>query len=157
VFADETIPLDVPRLGKVLLLSTSSERRAWAARALGATGRVSAYAYLRKAFWDPDEQVRASAVAAVGQLAVSHASGELAAVYAWSGPRVRREVLRAVTRMAGSGDFAGILFLASGDADREVRALGARASALAKKSPAVQRRIVMTAEPVTGGRMQRGG
>jgi HEAT repeat protein len=131
---------EIPRLGKVLLMSTSAERRARAARALAEAGHLSAYAYLRRALWDADEQVRICAVAAIGQLGVSQAAGELAAVFAWSGPRVRREVLRTVARMAGGGDFAGILFLAAGDADREVRALAARAAARAKKSFLVQRR-----------------
>jgi HEAT repeat protein len=119
---------DVPRLGKVLLLSTSPERRAWAARALAAAGHVSAYAYLRRALWDGDEQVRLSAVQAVGELEIGQCAGELAAVYAWSGPRVRREVMRVVTRLAGRVDFAGLLFLAAGDTDREVRMLAARAA-----------------------------
>ena len=143
MFAEETDVVssrEIPRLGKVLLMSTSAERRAWAARALAEAGHVAAYAYLRRALWDADEQVRLCAVAAVGRLEVSQAAGELTAVYAWSGPRVRREVLRAVTRMAGGGDFAGILFLAAGDSDREVRALAARAGARSKKSFLEQRR-----------------
>ena len=118
---------DVPRLGKVLLSSTSPERRAWAARRLAEAGYISAYAYLRRALWDSDERVRMSAVAAVGNLAVRQSAGELAALYAWSGPRLRREVMRAVQRIGSTADFAGILFLAAGDPDREVRALAARA------------------------------
>jgi hypothetical protein len=131
MFADAeelTGTCDVPRLGKVLLLSTCAERRAWAARALAAAGHLSAYGYLRRALWDADERVRISAVAAVGVLKVGQCAGELAAVYAWSGPRVRREVLRAVTRLAGTADFAGLLLLAAGDHDREVRALASRAA-----------------------------
>ena len=118
---------DVPRLGKVLLSSTSPERRAWAARSLAKAGYISAYAYLRRALWDSDEEVRLSAVAAVGNLAVRQSAGELAALYAWSGPRLRREVVRAVQRIGSRADFAGILLLAAGDPDREVRALAARA------------------------------
>jgi hypothetical protein len=68
-----------------------------------------------------------SAVAAVGNLAVRQSAGELAALYAWSGPRLRREVLRAVQRIGSTPDFAGMLFLAAGDPDREVRAIAARA------------------------------
>jgi hypothetical protein len=133
VFADPSEGVtsrDVPRLGKVLLTSTSAERRAWAARALAAAGHLSAYGWLRRALWDSDEQVRASVVAAVGELDVGQCAGELAAVYAWSGPRVRREVLRAAMRLVGRADFAGLLVLAAGDHDREVRVLAARASAL---------------------------
>ena len=119
---------DVPRLGKVLLLSASAGRRAWAAGALAAAGHVSAYVYLRRALWDPDERVRQSAVAAVGVLEVAQCAGELAAVYAWSGPRVRREVLRVVARMAARVDFSGLLVLAAGDPDREVRTLASCAA-----------------------------
>jgi len=118
---------DVPRLGKVLLSSTSPKRRAWAARSLAEAGYISAYAYLRRALWDSEEEVRMSAVAAVGNLAVRQSAGELAALYAWSGPRLRREVLRAVQRIGSTPDFAGMLFLAAGDPDREVRAIAARA------------------------------
>ena len=117
---------DIPRLGKVLLTSPFAERRAWAAQALASAGRLSAYAYLRRALWDRDETVRVSAVRAVGELAVSQCAGELASVYAWSGPRVRREVLRAAARMTGRADFSGLLFLAAGDTDRGVRAMAAR-------------------------------
>jgi HEAT repeat protein len=117
---------DIPRLGKVLLTSPFAERRAWAAQALASVGRLSAYAYLRRALWDNDETVRVNAVRAVGELAVSQCAGELASVYAWSGPRVRREVLRAAARMAGRADFSGLLFLAAGDTDRGVRAMAAR-------------------------------
>jgi HEAT repeat protein len=118
---------DVPRLGKVLLSSTSPERRAWAAQSLAEAGYISAYAYLRRALWDRDEDVRMSVVAAVGNLAVRHSAGELAALYAWSGPRLRRQIVRAVHRIGRTADFDGMLFLAAGDPDREVRALAARA------------------------------
>lgn len=134
-------PLDVPRLGKVLLMSTSADRRAWAARALAEAGHLSAYAYLRRAFWDRDEQVRESAVSAVADLAVSQCAGELAAVYAWSGPRVRRAVLRAAARIRA--DFAGLFFLAAADSDREVRVLAARAARVqARISAPVAARVV---------------
>ncbi len=119
---------DVPRLGKVLLLSTSSERRAGAARALGARGSSTAYAYLRHALWDSEESVRASAIDAIGELAVHQSAGELAAVYAWSGPRLRRVILRAVQRIGTGAAFDGIISLASIDPDRRVRALAIRAA-----------------------------
>ncbi len=119
---------DVPRLGKVLLLSTSSERRAGAARALGARGSFTAYAYLRHALWDAEENVRASAIDAIGELAVSQSAGELADVYAWSGPRLRRAILRVVQRIGTGAAFDGIIRLASIDPDRRVRALATRAA-----------------------------
>ncbi len=119
---------DVPRLGKVLLLSTSTARRAWAARALGERGSFTAYAYLRRALWDPEESVRASAVDAIGELAVIQSAGELAAAYAWSGPRLRRAIVRAVQRIGTAAAFDGILRLASLDPDRRVRAMASRAA-----------------------------
>jgi HEAT repeat protein len=118
----------VPRQGKVLLLSTSIERRAGAARVLGESGSSAAYAYLRRALWDPEECVRVSAIDAIGKLAVMQSAGELAAVYAWSGPRVRRAILLAVRRIGTGSAFDGILRLATIDPDRRVRSLATRAS-----------------------------
>jgi hypothetical protein len=167
VFTDETGDPglhQVPQVGKVLLMSTSAERRAWAARTLATAGQVSAYAYLRRALWDTDEDVRLSVVQAVGQLGVSQAAAELAAVYAWSGPRVRREIVRAIMRMEDGGGRAGILFLAAGDEDREVRALAARAKTRFRKSVPVafsvaphadRREKTGTAAPAHRGWVQR--
>jgi HEAT repeat protein len=118
---------DVCRLGATLLHGTNAAQRAAAARHLGAQGFVSAYAYLRHALWDPDETVRASAVDAIGALAVSQSAGELAALYAWSGPRLRRAVLRAARRIGVPSAFDGILALARDDPDARVRVLAARA------------------------------
>lgn len=128
--------LAVPRLGKVLLLSSSHERRAWAARTLGELGHTAAYAYLRRALWDPHEDVRATVVDAIAALAVSQSAGELAAVYAWSGSRLRRGVVRAVGRIGGGSQFDCLLRLAAEDPDRRVRALAlrsARAGAMARR------------------------
>jgi len=115
------------QLGKTLLLCRNGALRAWAARTLGECGQVSAYAWLRHALWDPEEAVRESAVDAIASLAVTQSAGELADVYAWSGPRLRRAVLRAVNRIGYRSEFDGILFLAREDPDSRVRALAARA------------------------------
>lgn len=123
VFAD----LDVQRMGKVLLLSTSPERRASAARSLGESGTVVAYAFLRQALWDAHEDVRVCVVEAVGLLGVMQSAGELSAVYAWSNPRIRRAVVRAAARMAGHPEWIGLLQLACGDPDGRVRAIASRA------------------------------
>ena len=113
-------------MGKVLLLSTSPERRASAARALGESGEIGAYAYLRRALWDDHEDVRVCVVEAVGLLGVMQSAGELAAVYAWSNPRIRRAVIRAAARMAGLPEWAGLLKLACSDPDGRVRAIASR-------------------------------
>jgi HEAT repeat protein len=114
-------------MGKVLLLSTSPERRASAARCLGESGTPVAYAYLRRALWDAHEDVRVCAVEAVGLLGVIQSAGELAAVYAWSSPRLRRAVVRAAARMADQPQWTGLLRLACGDPDGRVRAIASRA------------------------------
>lgn len=122
---------EVVRLGTLLLAGRSAELRAWAAEKLAERGMVSSYAYLRRALWDREETVRASAVRAIGALAVRQSAGELAALYAWSGPRLRREVLRAVGRIGERSEFDGILALARQDPDAKVRALAVRASGAA--------------------------
>jgi HEAT repeat protein len=126
-------PAAVSQLGKTLLLGRDATVRAWAARTLGERGLVSAYAYLRHALWDPSETVRESAVDAIGSLAVIQSAGELASLYAWSGPRLRRSVLRAVKRIGYHSEFDGILSLARDDPDSTVRALAARAGAKARR------------------------
>jgi HEAT repeat protein len=118
---------DVRRLGTALLGGFDAPQRAEAARRLGRQGFVSAYAYLRHALWDPSERVRVSVVEAIGALAVGQSAGELAAAYAWSGPRMRRAVLRAVHRIGYSSGFDAILALARDDPDAKVRGLAARA------------------------------
>jgi len=119
-------PAGVAQLGKTLLLGRDASLRAWAARSLGERGLVSAYAYLRHALWDPEEAVRESAVDAIAALAVIQSAGELAALYAWSGPRLRRTIVRAVNRIGYRSEFEGILSLAQDDPDPKVRALSAR-------------------------------
>jgi len=119
-------PADVARLGKLLLIGRNAALRAWAANTLAEQGLVCAYAYLRHALWDPDEMVRESAVEAIGSLAVRQSAGELAALYAWSGPRLRQAVLRAVRRIGYWSEFDGILTLARRDPDSKVRALAGR-------------------------------
>ena len=120
-------PLSLAQLGKTLLLGKDASLRAWAARSLGERGHVSAYAYLRHGLWDPAEAVRQNVVEAIGALAVVQSAGELAALYAWSGPRLRRTVLQAVRRIGYRTEFDGILSLAREDPDSRVRALAARA------------------------------
>jgi HEAT repeat protein len=119
-------PAAVSQLGKTLLLGKDAALRAWAARSLGERGLVSAYAYLRHALWDPAETVRESAVEAIASLAIIQSAGELAALYAWSGPRLRRSVLQAVNRIGYRSEFDGILSLARDDPDAKVRAIAAR-------------------------------
>ena len=122
------IPLsEIPRMGKVLLLSTDPQRRADAARALGGCGCVAAWAWLRRAMWDTEESVRISVVEAAGSLAARQALGELGVLFAWSSPPVRRAVVRTATKLAAGSGQVGVLALAAEDPDPQVRSLAARA------------------------------
>jgi HEAT repeat protein len=126
---------EIPRTGKVLLLSTDPARRARAARALGECGHITAYAWLRRGLWDENESVRISVVEAVGSLAAQQAMGELGALFAWSSPPVRRAVVRAACRIAAGEGRVGLLALAAVDPDPQVRLL----AACAGTGPAVYR------------------
>ncbi len=123
---EETPAGEVACLGKVLLGSRDRERREWAADALADRGMVSAYAYLRHALWDPAESVRERAVNAVAALGARQSGPELALLYAWSGPRLRRVILRAARRLGSGCGFDSILRLAQDDPDSKVRALASR-------------------------------
>ena len=116
---------EVAGLGTLLLGSRHPARREWAARALADRGMVSAYAYLRHALWDPVESVRECAVNAIADLSARQSAPELLVLYAWSGPNLRRVILRAVKRM-GSRGFDSILRRARDDPDMSVRALASR-------------------------------
>jgi len=116
-------PASVARLGKALLLCRNAGIRAHAASALGESGCLSAYAWLRKALWDRDEEVRARVVDAVGRLRIAQSAGELAAVFAYASPRVRRLIVRAARRIGWAAEFSGLLRIAEDDRDRGVRAL----------------------------------
>jgi HEAT repeat protein len=122
----ELDPEEVAGLGKLLLMGRTPSLREWAAGALAECGMVSAYAYLRHALWDPVESVQRSAVRAVASLSVRQCAGELAALYAWSGPRLRREILRAVRRIGSGSGFDAVLRLAQDDPDSRVRLLALR-------------------------------
>ena len=118
---------EIARVGDVLLAGPDAARRAEAARLLGECGNPSAYAWLRRGLWDHDEEVRVKVVDAIGELDAAQALGELAALYAWSGPRVRRAIVRAAARLGAAPGQGGVLVLAAEDPDRRVRALASRA------------------------------
>jgi len=119
-------PAEVAGLGALLLSSREPALREGAARALADSGMVSAYAYLRHALWDPVESVQRCAVQAVAALAVRQSAGELAALYAWSGSRLRETILQAVRRIGCQAGFDAVLRLARDDPDSRVRLLAAR-------------------------------
>jgi hypothetical protein len=113
--------LDLFALGRLLLMSTEPVARASAARELGKSGKSSAYAFLRKAFWDRDEKVLLSVVRAVGDLGICQSAGELASLYSKASPAVRRAILTVAGTIGISDGFMSILRLASSDPDPAIR------------------------------------
>jgi hypothetical protein len=107
-------------LGRLLLMSGDPSVRASAARELG--GKSSAYAFLRKAFSDRDQNVVLAAVKAVKGLAVRQSCGELSSLYSRSGPAVRKEILGVAVGFGGIHGFENILRLAVEDQDPSIRA-----------------------------------
>jgi hypothetical protein len=109
---------DLFALGQVLASDPEAGARAAAARALGLSGRSAAYVFLRRAFYDPVEEVALEAVRAVALLGSRQAEGEVAALYsrasglqkarilelaAATGERLFRSTLAAASAGAGSG------------------------------------------------------
>ena len=113
---------DLFTLGRTLLFDASSWTRAQAARNLAWTGKKSAYAFLRKAFWDKSDEVRIAAIRAVGSLRIRQSAGELASLFSKGSTAVRKEVLAAVARIGAGDGFRSIVVLGLRDADAAVRA-----------------------------------
>lgn len=126
-------PMDVFKMGRLLLTSRDPALRAFAARALGNSGRKTAYAFLRKALLDPEETVVRSAVASIGKLSILQSAGELAALYARSDVAVRKDVLLCVRsilpgrsgRTPTTDGFMAIAAIAERDTDPEIRSMAA--------------------------------
>ncbi len=119
---------DLFALGTVSATSADPRARAEAIRRLSASGRRSAYVFLRRALYDDDEGVLAAAVRAVAALRVGQAGGELAALYVRASARVRAAIVRAAARGAPAS-FRPALEYAVADAITEAR-LRAEAGAL---------------------------
>ncbi len=117
---------DIFNLGRTLLMSRDPAARASAARRLGASGKKSSYAFLRKAFSDREERVLISAVRAVGYLQIRQSAGELGSLFLKSGTPVKREILSAIHRIGIDFGFQGIVSLGLEDPDHGVRSQAAR-------------------------------
>jgi HEAT repeat protein len=113
---------DVFSLGRTLLFDPEPGERARAARDLGWTGKVSGYAFLRKAFLDRDERVRTAAVRATGALRIQNSAADLGALFSRSGPLLKREILAAVGKIGSGNGFSGIVSLGLRDGDPSIRA-----------------------------------
>ncbi len=117
---------DIFALGRTLLMSRDPAARASAARRLGASGKKSSYAFLRKAFSDREERVLISAVRAVGHLQIRQSAGELGSLFLKSGTPVKKEILSAIRRIGIDYGFQGIVSLGLEDPDHGVRSQASR-------------------------------
>jgi curved DNA-binding protein CbpA len=112
---------DLFSLGRAVLLARDPRERAAAARALAASGKKSAYAFLRKALWDKDERVLSAVVRAIADLDIRQSAGELGSLFSKATPALKKEILAAVARMRPLQGFASILRIGLGDPDAGVR------------------------------------
>lgn len=113
---------DLFALGQLVASDPEPGARAAAARALGLSGRSSAFVFLRRAFYDRAEEVAIEAVRAVALLGCRQAEGEVAALYSRSGREQRRRILD-VARGTGELLFRATLEAASRDEDPALRTM----------------------------------
>ncbi len=105
---------DLFSLGQVLASDPDAGARGAAARALGLSGRSAAYVFLRRALYDPSEDVALEAVRAVALLGSRQAEGEVAALYTRSSPRQKARLLELATA-TGERLFRSTLQAAASD------------------------------------------
>ena len=86
---------DIFHLGALAVASPEQDIRRYAVRRLGFSGRKAAYVFLRQALSDGCESVVEAAVRSIADLSVYQASGEMAALYARTTPRIRKAILDA--------------------------------------------------------------
>jgi hypothetical protein len=115
---------DLFALGQLLASEGDPGARAAAARALGLSGRSAAFVFLRRALYDPSEEVALAAVRASALLGSRQAEGEVAALYARSSSGLRRSILE-VASATGERLFRSTLEAAARDEDGNLRALAA--------------------------------
>ncbi len=118
--------LDIFPVGRTLLLARDPQDRAAAARVLAASGRKSSYAFLRKAFNDPDDRVVSAAVRAIAELDIRQSVGEIGSLFSKAGPALRRVILSAAARMGHPGGFEDLASIGIRDDDPWVRTLAAK-------------------------------
>jgi hypothetical protein len=125
---------DIFSLGKLLENGRTVGMRAFAARSLGNTGKRTAYAFLRKALYDPSDLVVRAAVEAIGTLKISQSCGELASTFSRGGREVRESVLAAVEKIGPRGGFRDIVETAKHDPDFSIRSTARRMTSGADKA-----------------------
>lgn len=120
---------DIFSLGKLLENGKTVGMRAFAARSLGNTGKRTAYAFLRKALYDPSELVVKTAVEAIGNLKISQSYGELFSIYSRGSTELRETVLYAVGKIGVHGAFRDIIETAKSDREFSVRSTARKLAA----------------------------
>jgi hypothetical protein len=125
---------DIFSLGKLLESGKTDGMRIFAARSLGYSGKKTAYAYLRKALYDPSSLVVKTAVEAIGTLRIRQSAGELASVYSRGDYEIKETVLKTIARIGAYEPFKPIIVLAMNEQERNLRTLGHSLSAEAKKA-----------------------
>jgi len=119
---------DIFALGRVLASEPQAGARAAAAARLGLSGRSAAYVFLRRALYDPMEEVRLAAVRAAALLGSRQAAGEVAALYARSESAFRRAMLE-IAAATGERLFRDTIAVAVKDAEPSLRAVAERLAA----------------------------
>jgi DnaJ-class molecular chaperone with C-terminal Zn finger domain len=119
---------DIFALGQVLASDPEAGARAAAARSLGLSGRSAAYVFLRRALYDPVDEVALEAVRAVALLGSRQAEGEVAALYSRARPALKRGILE-VASATGERLFRSTIEAASREGDAALLGLAARARA----------------------------
>ncbi|MGO8694613.1 MAG: DnaJ domain-containing protein [Rectinemataceae bacterium] len=122
---------DLFALGQVLASEPDAGARTAAVTRLGLSGRSAAYVFLRRALYDPTEEVRLAAVRAVALLDSRQAAGEVAALYARSAPAFRRSML-GIAAATKERLFRDMIAAASKDSNPALRA---EAERLAVEAP----------------------
>ncbi len=118
---------DLFALGQLLASEPEVISRCAAARELGLSGKSAAYVFLRRAFYDPSEEVALEAVRAVALLGSRQAEGEVASLYCRSSPRQKARILK-LALATGERLFRSTIQAASTDTDPQLRAMSARSS-----------------------------
>lgn len=116
---------DLFSLGQILASEPDALSRAAAVRELGLSGRSAAYVFLRRALYDPVEDVAMEAVRAVALLGSRQAEGEVAALYSRSASRLKSRILE-LALATGEELFRSTIRAAFTDVDPQLRTMAAR-------------------------------
>jgi len=121
------IPRDVPKIvdvfamGELLISGRTPHLKRYAARQLGASGKISAYGFLRKGLYDKNGDVVTACVRSIGELKVRHALPELAALFDKSPNDIKKEILEACRKIGPHPMTETMLRGARRDISMEIR------------------------------------